>query len=361
MPSTQHCDKGADPALFRPAEIDALRGLVIVMVLFSSYVCRYQTEFGHSRDCSLVPSPGFLALQLFLALSAYRLTIDLGQLAGPGDFVRARLLRYLPALWPAVILAMVASRFGGLRALQIPLDALPANLLMSADLVGVPVADPSFWRLKIELLLSLAMGLVWYGSGRRIPPWIVLAALALDALGAAGTEPVRQHTVAASGLLTLDGYLPPCAFGLAICHLVASPRQAPWWVVAVVAAALVPAMNDPVHSAWVMAALAAFALAASGLLPSLARLTTLRFLGELSFPIYVIHLVPGFAALHAMEAAGMPAVVAIAITSSLAVACGYALHRAVEVPVRALAETLLGQRQPVRQKALAGLFGDQPA
>jgi len=318
----------------RLPEIDVLRGIVIIMVFTTSYGARYQSALGHTHDVSWVPNLGFLALQLFLALSGYRLLLDIEAARNPGEYLQARLLRYLPALWPAVALAAFIPWITHLAPLRVAAASIPANLLMAADLVGVPVVDPSFWRLKIELLVSVGVGLLWFTFGRRISPWAILGGLAIEAALAHGTDPVHRHTISITGFLTFDEYLPPTAFGIALCHLIQAPKARGWWCVAAAALCLVPLINTPAHAAIVLSAMAVFALASTGWLGFLASWRGLIWIGQISYPIYLVHQIPGFALISQLEAVGLHPVLAMLVTSAAATGCGAALHHAFERPAR---------------------------
>ncbi len=320
----------------RQHAIDALRGIVIILVLFNSYGATYEVAIGHARPLHL-PSAGFLALQLFLSISAFRLLRETETMPNLRGYVAARLLHFLPALWVSVgvcVALSLATWQGSAAAWRGSNFVLPANLLMASDFFGLPTLDGAFWRLKLELLMSVGLATAWFAGRRRLSAGLLLAVLALAAVRLPFADPSHSHVFELAGALTCDGYIAPCAFGLAIYQLVRGERRLTWGAVAAVAFLQAGGINTPGHAAIVAGAFCLLALAAFGRLPTLSLCWPLVWLGDLSYPIYVAHQTPGFVLMRGLERAGVDAACAMAVAAALAVAIGFAIHHWVERPAR---------------------------
>jgi hypothetical protein len=320
----------------------ALGGLIIIGVLVGSYTTKYDLALGHLGGPLAFPAIGFLALQLFLARAAYRLFHDARAMPSLAAFVEYRMLRYCPAVIPAVLFGFVLCQIVGLTCFHARASSLPANLAMLADVVGVPDIDPSHWRLKIELLLSLVVGMACFGPARHHLAKVLLVGLGVTALYVHG-EPARLDVLTARGLLTADGYLPLFAFGIALHRAIEAPSSWPWRAVAGLSTLLVFRANTPVHGAVVVASLGLLTAIALGHLRILGRSRVLVSLGNLAFPIYVVHYVAGFAVIHRLEGAGASPIVAMLAASALAVALGVVVNRMFERPALAHGPAVLAR------------------
>ena len=317
-------------------QIAALGGVIIILVLGASYTLAYQASIGHVEDLSAVPPVGYLALQLFLASTGWQLTTDL-QTATSYQFLRSRLLRFGSVVGPAVLLGFFLIRYAGVPGMHAEPSALPANLLMAADLIGSPRIDEAHWRLKIELMLTVELGLVWFGLGPRHLRTALGVGLVATTWLLSG-EPARQDMLTLTGLLTLDGYLPCFAFGVALQHVQKARPDWGWVVLLVAAAALGFLSNTTLHGVVLMGGFAVLALASAGRVNVLGRMKWLVRLGQLAFPIYVVHRVAGFAIIYHLERHGIRPAVAIAAAGATVVLIGWMAHHVLERPAAALVE-----------------------
>ena len=114
----------------------------------------------------------------------------------------------------------------------------------------------------------------------------------------------------------------------------------------------------------VASSLIVLAAIAMGALKPLGRIRFLVRLGELAFPIYVVHFVMGFAIIHRLEALGAPPLVATLAASFVAIMLGMVLNVWVERPIQTrgatiaavLRQTLRVQVRPFKPAASAFVF-----
>ena len=306
-------------------------GLIILGVLFASYTTKYDASIGHVGGAIPVPAIGFLALELFLTRAAFRLFHDIHTFDGLGAYMRTRILRYLPATVPAVLLGYLVIKTSGYPGAHASASALPINLLMLADMFGVDEIDSSHWRLKIEIIQSSLVAILWFGPMRRHLAPLLTIGLAVNAFYMTG-ELMRHNVLTLHGFLTCDGYLPLFVFGAALHQIMKDKRSPLWWTMLAVSGLLAALSNEPAHWIATSAGLVVTALVATGHLSVLGRFKALNTLGRIAFPIYIVHFVTGFAIIHSLEQHGCPTWVAILAASAGAIALGSCLNVVFERP-----------------------------
>jgi hypothetical protein len=240
---------------------------------------------------------------------------------------------------------------------------LPVNLFLMTDMVGGHAVDASHWRLKIEIGQAILVACAWYTPLRRHFAMVLAGGLLVCATTLAG-EPVRMHVLTLKGIVTGDGYLPLFAFGVALHHLVHDRSSLVWRWMAATSLFLVVLSNTLGQGLIVASSLIVLAAIAMGALKPLGRIRFLVRLGELAFPIYVVHFVMGFAIIHRLEALGAPPLVATLAASSVAIMLGMVLNVWVERPIQTrgatiaavLRQTLRVQVRPFKPAASAFVF-----
>ena len=356
MQATAHTDDSL-------MQIEALCGVIIVITLLSAYTTRYAQLVGHTGPIAASADWGFLSLQMFFAITSYQLLKDIGRHADWMPYAADRLRRFVPAVIPAVLLSYALVAGSHIKQMHADLTMLLANATMLADFVGIPDFDGAFWRLKIEIMFSAALGLIWFGLGARAAAAIMLLAL-LVCLVHAQPNLAHQTVLAPVGMVTIDGYLPNLTFGVALYFVTERQHVRFWLLVGAISSALIVASNTAQHGAIVLCAYGVIAAAAAGRLPGLTRVAPLTALGRIFFAVYLVHQSVGFVLIHELEGRGISPEVAVCAAAAAAIACGVAVHciaqtlradgriinrRAQDVlPVHACPRPLDGMMLPVR-------------
>ena len=301
---------------------------------------------------------GHFGVALFFLVSGFVIPFSLLGRSRAG-FAFGRLLRIWPTYAVGLSVTMLAvwacaRHFGG----PVPFGPLQwvAQLLFIRDLLGLPSIDGIVWTLEIELrfyLLCLVLAPA-LRVGRAGP---VLAA----ALGLAGATsllaalPLPPGGRAAVGELALNAQM--ITFMLLGTLFHAWHRGTEERAVLLGAGAALLALFALQWAGGVMAAQLAPGLAAYGAALALfAALFAARrrigrvpgpadALARISYPLYVVHGVAGYAVIRLLLEAGWPPVAAIPAATVLALAAAAALHLLVEVPTQRAAHDL-GRRRP---------------
>ena len=308
------------------SQIDALCGVVMTITLISAYTSRYDQVIGHSRHVLANANLGFLSLQMFFAITACQLVKEISRHPDWMRYAGDRFLRFIPAVIPAVLIAYAVIISFHVPRLHADIAAVLANLTMVADFVGKPDFDGAFWRLKIEIMFSVGLGLVWFGMGARSAACMVVLGLAV-CIVQVQPDPAQQAVLTPAGILTMDGYLPNLVFGAALFFVTERRHRLFWAPVAALAALLIIASNTPVHAVLVLFSYFVIVVAAHGGIPIIAGVTALTALGRVFFAVFLVHQAVGFAVIHALEQRGMTPEIAICVAAAAAILCGVGLHK----------------------------------
>jgi peptidoglycan/LPS O-acetylase OafA/YrhL len=321
---------------FRLQEIDVLRGLAALTVVFSHYFpywSRYLDDFP-----VIVPNAlGHDAVKLFFVISGFVIFVTLERCRTVLDFAVLRFSRLYPAYWMSLALATLlgVALFGE----SLWLGGLVVNATMLQQFLGFGHLDNVYWSLTVELAFyANAAWLFACGLHRRtrtiVLIWLLLAAVwALS--GGPSAAPVDELVEAKrrdwwSLLFALD-YAPYFAMGI----LFYRARRHGWqWqtLALVLLAAAVEFLINSWHGLAVAGAAALlFALAVTGYLRFLVLRPAL-WLGAISYSLYLVHRNLGYATLTWLHEHGVAAAPAIGAATLGALVLATLLTYAVEQP-----------------------------
>ncbi len=370
MQTTETANQKRSP---RKISWDVIRVLAVYSVVIQHIT--HQSPINHAE---LGPYPFVLPLQFgastLLVISAYFICVTVRR-GRTGRWLGHRLARLLPAYLVAVVLTYGVSRavapaFGWY--LPTPTDLLANLALVQAWSPQFHWVDASYWTLPVQVMAFLVAALLWprgWGRGLRLPVllWaLVLVPLVIRFLWRAddSAQWVRSlfdglalHRVALFGV------------GVAI-WLWAGKRLSGKHLAAYLVAAL---LAQDAHSYFADtpstiafgAILVGIVAAAGGPdwdVPVLRRLSTpIRWLGGISFGVYLVHQELGFVLARFLLDAGVGPWGRLALCSLAAVLLGWAMTRLVEKPAhrwltesgpavwRRVRDTVLATRDAIRE------------
>jgi peptidoglycan/LPS O-acetylase OafA/YrhL len=135
----------------RLSELDGLRGLAALSVVFFHYFYKYGQIYSHSFEVPEVFKFGSHGLRLFFMMSGFAIYWTISRTEKPLDFIWSRITRLYPVFWCAVLLTFAVVAMFGLQGREHGLSTLIANLTMMHEYLGYSHIDGAYWTLSLEL------------------------------------------------------------------------------------------------------------------------------------------------------------------------------------------------------------------
>lgn len=321
----------------RLSEIDVLRGLAALAVVvchYAGYCQRYFEDFPFNFEY------GRYGVQLFFVLSGFFIYQTIEKCTGAREFLLLRCSRLYPVYWAALLLDFGLDWVQHGRAVWFKAYLVNATMLQS--FVGMQDIDLVFWTLAVEMAFYLLMAVLLSTGALARPVAVVLVWLCLANLwwwwqGTVEPRPTLQGIV--DKLLV---HSPFFAIGMMFYCLHSGAAKTRTGELAAIGACLLTvwitetAALGPV--ALVVTALVALALRGGmGFLVS----PVTRWLGAISYALYLVHRNLGYAALLKLHTWGMDSWLAFSLVLAGALALASALTYWLEQPVLRYLRTVI--------------------
>lgn len=316
----------------RIEDLDALRGLAAMAVVLFHYTTRYNELYGHPAEPWFSVPWGHFGVQLFFGISGFVIFMTLDRTKSLIDFAVSRASRLYPAYWTAIILTTAIVTFAAMVEFARSPSEIAVNATMIQSFVGVQSVDGVYWTLSVEFAFYCAMAALWkLRLLSRIEP-ILLAWMGLKWVWKFTPSLLGVEPSWLIGALLIQEHIPFFAIGI-VAYRLKSGAGDRRWIGAVVAAAFVTVgiCDDLPHLIVALISAAALAMVALRRVPLLG-VAALGWLGAVSYSLYLLHQVIGFAALQRLEAVGVPATPAIGATIATMLALAGAVTFLVERP-----------------------------
>lgn len=322
--------------------LDGLRGLAALAVVAYHYL---------ERGPSLYPQLGLqhswaewgrYGVQLFFIISGF-VIFDSARRSTTREFAANRVIRLYPAYWVAVILTFVVVYSFGLPGRQTSIPVALVNLTMLQGFLGIPYVDGAYWTLAIELtfyFVIIALARAHALADRRV--FITLFVWLAVVIAVRGAGFLIKNNSAVEVLSGIAYYMPVFLIGIALNIGLQTGR---WLLpIAVIVTAIACVSPGDVLVALPLTVSTLLTVGAIYLrLPECVRPVS-DYLGELSYPVYLIHQNVGYVILLALATQGIPQFGAIAIAAASAIALATVISYAIDIPVRRRLRALVASR-----------------
>lgn len=332
----------------RHGELDALRGVAAVMVMAYHYTSHYGELFGHAAEPGPTFPPGRYGVQLFFVISGFVIFLTLERSGSVRDFVANRISRLYPAYWACVLATAGVLAAWPLPGLEVTAGQVVINLSMAQYWLLTEPVDGVYWTLSVELAFYAFMValrvLGWLGRVERwVSVWLALevAVRVADEQGVMAISPLIRTAL----LLDHGHYF----FAGVLFHRISQGGGSVWrWVLIGACVATAWVVRDGEHAAALAAVCLVFALFARGKLRWLAT-APLMFLGDLSYPLYLLHQNIGYVVISALQKGGHTQAAWLLVPAAGSIVMAYAAHRWIEKPAReALRRAWAGRKRERR-------------
>jgi peptidoglycan/LPS O-acetylase OafA/YrhL len=314
--------------------LDALRGLAVLAVVLHHYTARYLAITGLDLPVAFSLPDGSLGVQLFFIISGYVIYLTLERTPDVYRFVVSRFSRLWPTFVTCLCITLVVLAWGrppwhpvpGARSILNNLTMMPLYFFGSDPL------DGAYWSLVYEILFYALAGGAYYVLGGRRTEWLCLAWMGLALLA----ENLK-HVPYKIGQAFVATHVPLFVIGIILCRLRHGDRSLASFVALAGAVALcathtawaIVPLTPPVYVAFV-AAFALLVWIATMEASPLARIAPLVFLGDLSYPLYLVHQEVGYVVIAKSRARGLGPNQAVLFAVLLVVALSWAISVLIE-------------------------------
>ena len=315
----------------RLAELDALRGIAVSMVVLFHYSWQGVNVLPTMTTIPWGLSWGHYGVELFFAISGFVIFMTLERTRTTADFVVSRFARLFPAYWFGIGLTSGGVLLLGASTLAQPPEVALVNLTMLQGFFYLPSVDGVYWSLTVELGFYVCMLALWRCGLLAQIETVLLGWIALKLLW--WGVPALPSRI---GALLVEQYIPWFAIGMAAYRVHSGARRWRDQAMVLLAGLVAVAVANEVADAAVYVGVAAvFVAITAGHLRFLNH-PLLLWLGAISYPLYLVHQNLGYALIVALERIGSPPALALVIAIAAALATAQAVHLMIEAPSLAL-------------------------
>ena len=342
----------------RIAGLDVLRGFAAVAVMLHHHAQYYDVLYPGRVPLPIDLGPGHFGVELFFIISGFVILMTIERKKRIREFAASRVARLMPAFLAALLIATAIRSLWPVPMLDTPtLPQFLANLTMAPSLFGQTGMDMPYWTLTYELIFYLGMALILaLGLVRRVE-WLGLLAVAVSAVLIV-TIDVKLHNRLSILLLVYYSNF----FLIGICLYRIHAGQARWITWLSLACAIgVTALGggersfDTPGTIYLPLTIAFTGLVWFAVGPHGKWLAwrPLIFVGKISYSLYLVHVVLGFAVIRWTMALGWSTLAGVIAAGITCMIVATLMHYFIELPGGRRVRAALTRPQPdmVKQRA----------
>jgi peptidoglycan/LPS O-acetylase OafA/YrhL len=335
----------------RLTQIDALRGIAALWVVLYHYSVRYEELFGHSSHPGFYVIDGRMGVHLFFMISGFVILMSLDRVRRVRDFCFFRWARLYPTFWACAAITFIVTTLSDLPGRKVGFTDALANISMLSITLGRKPIDAVYWSLEVELFFyALMASLVLLRLRSYLV--VILATLVLVngiLLCVPGPAVELPRLVKAVRMLFTMRYLHFFLFGI-LCYELHAWRAVGGNTIATYShikrfgaiallCATVACLETPLDECLYMIVLGVLFFVATQFQIKMLQSKVLLFLGACSYPLYTLHQNVGFSVIKRLEELSVPPVIAIGVTTLLAILLAHLISRCIEIPSNRILRT----------------------
>lgn len=312
----------------RLLELDALRGLAALAVVFYHYFYRYDSLYQHNDNIAVKWAQfGHFGVELFFMVSGFVIFWTLNRVNDPLDFVVSRFSRLYPTYWVSLIFTFTIISVFGLSGREVSLIDALGNILMFHQYLDIPHVDGVYWTLTVELTFYFWMFCIFLLNGLNKVEYIFITVIGISAIEALGYLQIPKPV----SVIFLFKYLVFFLAGICFYKISHNEGTKKTWVILGLSLLATIAIYSYPEFLLFSCFYVIFYLAASGNLRFL-RYKPLVVLGSISYPLYLIHQNLGYVVINATYQYKLHPMVGVFSAIIISIFVAYLLMRFVERP-----------------------------
>jgi peptidoglycan/LPS O-acetylase OafA/YrhL len=274
----------------RMDNIDFLRAIAILSVLFYHYTTRFSPDFYHASYMPLEFHGGQHGVDLFFIVSGYCIFMTLERSKDFATFWGKRFARIQPAYIAGVMITSVLVYIFPLDDREPTVTAAVGNIFWLNMIPGFPMIDGAYWSLVVELKFYFWISVIFLIGGRPLllPLWTGFTVLGF-LIGQIGQFPIpAAHAMAAvSKYIFIAPYAPAFLTGLLTYQMREIPLSRALFYAAISLAltAISPRFADAPLIGIAIVCIAVVVLRSSWIrMPH-----AITYIGLISYSLYIVH------------------------------------------------------------------------
>jgi peptidoglycan/LPS O-acetylase OafA/YrhL len=321
------------PPDFRLRELDALRGIAATMVMWFHYTVQYQETYHRPVIAASALPAGRYGVQLFFVISGFVIFLTLTRSRSLWDFAANRFSRLYPPYWACIAITFVTLLACPLPGFDVSVRQVLVNLTMLQYWLFTEHIDPVYWTLSVELVFYCFVSCLYLvGWLKHVERWISFwLMLAIGVRFTDITAVFHLSPMIRTALLLEHGHF---FFAGVLFYRVRQDGGSIFrWFLLSTCIFAAWFIRDVPHALSLVAASLAFAAFIRGWLGWLV-IKPLLFLGNISYPLYLLHQNIGYVVIDRLEMVGLTHEVWLLVPAAVSVAIATVVHRTVEIPAR---------------------------
>lgn len=315
----------------RLAEIDVLRGIAALAVVFYHFFTRYDRHYNYDFEVPDFIRFGATGVQLFFIISGFVIFWTLSKTQSYKDFLAARFARLYPAYWAAVTITAIVISFpiAGELGLEVSFAGYLVNLTMFQEFLKFEHVDGVYWTLTVELLFYFLISTIFILNGFKYIRYILLGFMMLSMFWWYFKD--QNVLIYYVGKILILDYI--CYFSAGICFYklwIGDKSKLDYLIilVSIICNFFYHRFDEAVFI--VIYYLIMFAIVNNHLRFIIRR--EFLFLGKISYPLYLVHQNIGFVIIFSLLTYQVSPFFAIAIAMLIVILLAYLISKYIEYP-----------------------------
>jgi peptidoglycan/LPS O-acetylase OafA/YrhL len=317
--------------------LDVLRGIAASAVMIHHHGQYYDVLYPGRKLLPVNFEAGHFGVELFFIISGFVILMTTQRKRTVRDFAIARVSRLMPCFLAALVMATLILIVAPMPPLDTPtVPRFLANLTMAPLLLGQRVVDLPYWTLTYEMVFYVLMALLLAFGRLQSLEWIALGWMALGVAYPLLLDPGLHHRLTIILMAYHSNF-----FVIGMClYLIHVGRARPVTWIALAAAVAMSARGGGEQAFYASSGLylsltVAFTLAvwlATTNVGQRIAIKPLVFLGRISYPLYLVHVVLGFQVIRYGVGHGWSTEAGVIAAMAVSLVAATLLHYLIEEP-----------------------------
>lgn len=320
------------PSSLRLHELDALRGIAAFVVMCFHYTTQYSVDVGYAVAPDITVPWGRYGVQLFFVISGFVIFLTLSRAGSIWDFAANRFSRLYPPYWACIAITFTVMLFNPMRGINVTGGDALINLTMLQYWLQRPNVDSAYWTLAVELAFyCFISGLHLIGWLKKVEQWMTVWLTLIFLVHWGELSGIHLSPLIRTAAMLEHGHF--FFAGVLFYRMKNDGFTRVRWLLLLACIVAAWFVRDVAHAASLIVASVLFAGFITGRLGWIIA-APLLFLGDISYPLYLLHQNIGYAIISRMQQAGFTALPWLLVPVMASLLLATIVHRLVEKPSR---------------------------